>query len=81
MRIGYMIDIHHRARGRDAIADSMDAMVIEEGLLAERAGFTPWSCRTGTAYRCRYPGPEQLLAMLARETDASPSERSRSSGR
>ena len=69
MRIGYLIDTHHQARDRDAIADSMDAM-IEEGLLAERAGFhsvvVPDRHR---APECRYPGPEQLLTLLARETD------------
>jgi alkanesulfonate monooxygenase SsuD/methylene tetrahydromethanopterin reductase-like flavin-dependent oxidoreductase (luciferase family) len=61
MRIGYPIDTYHPARGRDGIADSMDAMV-EEGLLAERAGFhsvvVPDRHR---AAECRYPGPEQLL--------------------
>jgi alkanesulfonate monooxygenase SsuD/methylene tetrahydromethanopterin reductase-like flavin-dependent oxidoreductase (luciferase family) len=69
MRIGYLIDTYHQARDRDAIADSMDAM-IEEGLLAERAGFHSVVVpdRHG-APECRYPGPEQLLTMLARETD------------
>jgi alkanesulfonate monooxygenase SsuD/methylene tetrahydromethanopterin reductase-like flavin-dependent oxidoreductase (luciferase family) len=69
MRIGYMIDSYHPARDRESIADSMDAM-IEEGLAAERAGFhglvAPDRHR---APECRFPGPEQLLTVLARETE------------
>lgn len=69
MRVGYVIDTYHPTRDRDSIADSMDAMV-EEGLLAERAGFdsvvVPDRHR---APECRFPGPEQLLTVLARETE------------
>src|SRR3954469_7984347 len=47
----------------------MDAMV-EEGLLAQRAGFhgvlVPDRHR---AAECHFPGPEQLLTLLARETE------------
>ena len=69
MRIGYLIDTQRRGPAEPrAIADSMDAMV-EEGLLAERAGFhavlAPDRHRAG---ECHFPGPEQLLTVLARET-------------
>jgi alkanesulfonate monooxygenase SsuD/methylene tetrahydromethanopterin reductase-like flavin-dependent oxidoreductase (luciferase family) len=68
MRIGYMIDTYHPSRDRDTIVASMDAM-IEEGLIAERAGFhsvvVPDRHR---APECRFPGPEQLLTLLARES-------------
>ena len=70
MRIGYLIDTQRRGAGDSAaIAASMDAM-IEEGLLAERAGFhavvVPDRHR---ATESHFPGPEQLLTLLARETE------------
>jgi len=64
-----VIDTYHPGRDRAAIAGSMDAMV-EEGRLAERVGFdavvVPDRHR---ARECRFPGPEQLLTLLARETE------------
>jgi alkanesulfonate monooxygenase SsuD/methylene tetrahydromethanopterin reductase-like flavin-dependent oxidoreductase (luciferase family) len=69
MRIGYMIDSYHPAREREAIADSMDAM-IDEGVAAERAGFhSVVAPDRHRAPECRFPGPEQMLTMLARETE------------
>ena len=69
MRIGYLIDTYSPLGDREAVASSMDAM-IEEAQLAERAGFhsvvVPDRHR---APECRYAGPEQLLTLLARETD------------
>jgi len=74
MRIGYMPDVHGGPYDqpvptpRDA-AEKMDAM-IEEGLLAERSGFHSLHVphrhgRTETYF----PGPLQLLTILARETE------------
>jgi Luciferase-like monooxygenase len=69
MRIGYMIDTYSPLGDREAVASSMEAM-IEEAQLAERAGFhsvvVPDRHR---APECRFAGPEQLLTVLARETD------------
>jgi len=73
MRIGYLIDsnlVHadRRPLTPAEIADGLDAMV-EEGVLAERAGFHSVHApdRHG-APACAFPGPEQLLTLLARET-------------
>lgn len=69
MRVGYVIDTYHPAREREPLADSLDAMV-QEGILAEQAGFdavvVPDRHR---AAETRWPGPEQLLTVLARETE------------
>lgn len=66
MRVGYLIDTQVSPPGDPGAA--MEAM-IEEGLAAERAGFhsvqVPDRHRSGT---CVFPGPEQLLTLLARET-------------
>ncbi len=63
MRIGYLIDTH-AAGGPDA----MDAMV-EEGLVAERAGFHSVAVPDRHGGPTAFPGPEQLLTLLARETE------------
>ncbi len=72
MRIGYLIDTQVAGLGRRgpaALADAQDAMV-HEGVLAERAGFhsvhVPDRHHVGA---CAFPGPEQLLTLLARETE------------
>lgn len=74
MRIGCVVDTHDRlalaARGsaRD-VAGTADG-IIEEALAIERAGFHGVMIpdRHGIA-ECVFPGPEQLLTILARETD------------
>src|SRR4051794_28612806 len=73
MRIGYLIDTNlvradRRPLTPAELADGLDALV-EEGLLAERAGFHSVHApdRHG-APACAFPGPEQLLTLLARET-------------
>ena len=86
MRIGYLIDLEQRrlrpadpdARGRRR---TMDAM-IEEGITAEQAGFHSLQVpdRHGRT-ECYFPAPEQLLTILARETDGSRSGPTRSSRR
>jgi alkanesulfonate monooxygenase SsuD/methylene tetrahydromethanopterin reductase-like flavin-dependent oxidoreductase (luciferase family) len=73
VRIGYLIDLHKGGYDqpiptpRDTI-DTMDAM-IEEGIIAERAGFHSIQIpdRHGRT-ECYFPGPEQILTILARET-------------
>jgi alkanesulfonate monooxygenase SsuD/methylene tetrahydromethanopterin reductase-like flavin-dependent oxidoreductase (luciferase family) len=74
VRIGYLIDLHKGgwdppvpARA-DAVA-TMEAM-IEEGKTAERYGFHSVSVpdRHGRT-ECYFPGPLQLLTILARETE------------
>ena len=69
MRVGYLIDTQAtRLDGPGTIPDAMDAMV-EEGLIAERAGFH--SVHVPDRHRaraCVFPAPEQLLTLLARET-------------
>ncbi|MCK9250404.1 MAG: LLM class flavin-dependent oxidoreductase [Solirubrobacteraceae bacterium] len=73
MRIGCVIDTHdrlalrRRTSPRD-VADDLDA-VIEEAHAVERAGFHGIMVpdRHGIA-ECLFPGPEQLLTVLARET-------------
>ena len=64
MRIGYLVD----TQSRDP-SGSMEAM-IEEGVLAARAGFHAVAVPDRhRAPECRFPGPEQLLTLLARETE------------
>jgi alkanesulfonate monooxygenase SsuD/methylene tetrahydromethanopterin reductase-like flavin-dependent oxidoreductase (luciferase family) len=70
VRLGLLVDTQMRGPAApEAVAARMDAMV-EEGILAERAGFhavlVPDRHR---APECVMPGPEQLLTLLARETD------------
>lgn len=62
MRVGYLIDTNVLGGG------SLDD-IVEEGLLAERAGFHGVFApdRHGRP-ECAFPGPEQLLTILARET-------------
>jgi alkanesulfonate monooxygenase SsuD/methylene tetrahydromethanopterin reductase-like flavin-dependent oxidoreductase (luciferase family) len=74
MRIGYLIDSNLVRPDRqpltpDELADGLDALV-EEGILAERAGFHSVHApdRHG-APACAFPAPEQLLTLLARETE------------
>jgi alkanesulfonate monooxygenase SsuD/methylene tetrahydromethanopterin reductase-like flavin-dependent oxidoreductase (luciferase family) len=73
MRIGYLIDTNLVRPDRGSLtpaelADGLEALV-EEGLLAERAGFHSVHApdRHG-APACAFPAPEQLLTLLARET-------------
>jgi alkanesulfonate monooxygenase SsuD/methylene tetrahydromethanopterin reductase-like flavin-dependent oxidoreductase (luciferase family) len=74
VRIGYLIDLHKGGyeqpmpTPQDA-HDTMDAM-IEEGVIAEQAGFHSIQIpdRHGRT-ECYFPGPEQILTILARETD------------
>lgn len=74
MRIGYLIDLHKG--GYDQLIptpedahQTMEAM-IEEGILAEKAGFHSLQVpdRHGRT-ECYFPGPMQLLTILARETE------------
>jgi alkanesulfonate monooxygenase SsuD/methylene tetrahydromethanopterin reductase-like flavin-dependent oxidoreductase (luciferase family) len=72
VRIGYLLDANRRegdaAPKATQVADSMDSM-IEEAVLAERAGFHSVAVPDRhREFECRFPGPEQLLALLARET-------------
>ncbi len=73
MRIGYLIDTNlvrpdRRPLTPPQLAGALDAM-IEEGRLAERAGFHSVCVPDRHAARaCAFPGPEQLLTVLARET-------------
>ena len=62
MRVGYLIDTN--VLGGGSLED-----IVEEGLLAERAGFHSVQVpdRHGRP-ECAWPGPEQLLTILARET-------------
>jgi alkanesulfonate monooxygenase SsuD/methylene tetrahydromethanopterin reductase-like flavin-dependent oxidoreductase (luciferase family) len=66
VRVGYLIDTQVSPLGDPRAA--MEAMV-EEGMLAERAGFhsvqVPDRHQAGA---CAFPGPEQLLTLLAYET-------------
>jgi alkanesulfonate monooxygenase SsuD/methylene tetrahydromethanopterin reductase-like flavin-dependent oxidoreductase (luciferase family) len=74
MRIGYLIDLHKGGYDQpmptpeDAHA-TMEAMILE-GITAERAGFHSVQIpdRHGRT-ECYFPGPEQILTILARETD------------
>ena len=73
LRVGYLIDVHggpydQALPPRDDVMAKLDALV-EEGLAAERAGFHSLAVpdrhgRTETYF----PGPMQLLTILARET-------------
>lgn len=74
MRIGYLIDLNKGAYDQPlpTVSDAsktIDAM-IEEGLVAERAGFHSIQIpeRHGRT-ECYVPGPMQILTVLARETD------------
>jgi alkanesulfonate monooxygenase SsuD/methylene tetrahydromethanopterin reductase-like flavin-dependent oxidoreductase (luciferase family) len=62
VRVGYLIDTN--VLGGGSLED-----ILEEGLLAERAGFHSVQVpdRHGRP-ECAWPGPEQLLTILARET-------------
>jgi alkanesulfonate monooxygenase SsuD/methylene tetrahydromethanopterin reductase-like flavin-dependent oxidoreductase (luciferase family) len=74
MRIGYLIDVHggpyeQPLPDRQNVAETLEAM-IEEGIIAEKAGFHSLQVpdrhgRTETYF----PGPLQLLTLLARETE------------
>ena len=74
MRVGYLIDTNltrpdRRLLTPAEIADGLDAMV-EEGILAERAGFHSVHAPDRHAVAATaLPGPEQLLTLLARETE------------
>lgn len=67
MRVGYLIDTQV-----SPLADPRAAMeaMVQEGILAERAGFhsvqVPDRHQAGA---CAFPGPEQLLTLLAYETE------------
>ena len=74
MRIGYLIDLNKGGYDQpmptpDDAHDTMEAM-IEEGIVAEKAGFHSIQVpdRHGRT-ECYLPGPEQILTILARETD------------
>ena len=74
MRIGYLLDANHRPpggapAGPGEVAASMESL-IEEAVLAEEAGFHSVAVPDRhRALECRFPGPEQLLTLLARETN------------
>jgi alkanesulfonate monooxygenase SsuD/methylene tetrahydromethanopterin reductase-like flavin-dependent oxidoreductase (luciferase family) len=74
MRIGYLIDTNKGAYdqptpGRDDVHDTMTAM-IEEGIIAEKAGFHSLQVPHRHGRTENYlPAPEQLLTILARETE------------
>ncbi|HET6691516.1 MAG TPA: LLM class flavin-dependent oxidoreductase, partial [Miltoncostaeaceae bacterium] len=74
MRVGYLIDLHKGGYDQPMPSpqdahDTMEAM-IEEGILAEKYGFHSIQIpdRHGRT-ECYFPGPEQILTILARETD------------
>jgi alkanesulfonate monooxygenase SsuD/methylene tetrahydromethanopterin reductase-like flavin-dependent oxidoreductase (luciferase family) len=74
MRIGYLIDLHKGGYDQpmptpDDAHATMEAMILE-GITAERAGFHSVQIpdRHGRT-ECYFPGPEQILTILARETD------------
>ena len=74
MRIGYLIDVNKGPYDQplpppDDVQRTLEQM-IEEGIVAERAGFHSLQVphRHGRT-ECYFPGPEQLLTILARETD------------
>lgn len=74
MRIGYLIDLHKGGYDQpiptpDDAHKTMNAM-IEEGKLAEKYGFHSIQIpdRHGRT-ECYFPGPFQLLTILARETE------------
>src|SRR4051812_29638987 len=74
MRIGYLLDLNvggydQPTPGRERVAEVHDAL-IEEARVAERAGFhsVAVSDRHGRT-EVYFPGPMQLLTLLARETE------------
>ncbi|HVV90949.1 MAG TPA: LLM class flavin-dependent oxidoreductase [Solirubrobacterales bacterium] len=72
MRVGYLIDTHRRGERPptpDERQRTMEAM-IEEGIVAERSGFHSVQVPDRHAnLECHFPGVEQLLTILARETE------------
>ena len=74
MRIGYLIDLHKGGYDQPMPTpqDAHETMeqMIEEGIIAEKAGFHSIQIpdRHGRT-ECYFPGPEQILTILARETD------------
>ncbi len=74
MRIGYLVDLNKGGYDQPMPTpqdahDTMEAMV-QEGILAEKAGFHSLQVpdRHGRT-ECYFPGPEQILTILARETE------------
>ena len=74
MRIGYLIDLNKGGYDQPMPTpqdahDTMEAM-IQEGIIAEEAGFHSLQVphRHGRT-ECYFPGPEQILTVLARETE------------
>lgn len=74
MRIGYLIDVNKGGYDQplpppDDVHRTLEQM-IEEGIVAEQSGFHSLQVphRHGRT-ECYYPGPEQLLTILARETE------------
>ncbi|MDY0042479.1 MAG: LLM class flavin-dependent oxidoreductase [Desulforhabdus sp.] len=74
MRIGYLIDLHKGGYDQpvpqsDDVVKTMD-MMINEGILAEKYGFHSIEIphRHGRT-ECYFPGPEQIMTILARETE------------
>src|SRR3954463_8821249 len=74
MRIGYLIDLNKGGYDQpiptpDDANRTMEQM-IEEGIAAEKAGFHSLQVpdRHGRT-ECYFPGPQQILTILARETD------------
>jgi alkanesulfonate monooxygenase SsuD/methylene tetrahydromethanopterin reductase-like flavin-dependent oxidoreductase (luciferase family) len=74
MRIGYLIDLHkggyEQPMPTPADAHKTMEQMIEEGIAAERYGFHSIQVphRHGRT-ECYFPGPEQVLTILARETE------------
>ena len=73
MRIGYLIDLNKGGYDqpmptREDAHDTVE-MMIQEGIIAEEAGFHSLQVphRHGRT-ECYMPGPEQILTILARET-------------
>ncbi len=74
MRIGYLIDLHKGGYDQpmptpEDAHTTMEQM-IHEGIAAEKAGFHSVQIpdRHGRT-ECYFPGPEQILTILARETE------------
>jgi len=73
VRIGYLIDLHVGGRNppvpTPALAYATMEALIEEGIIAEEAGFHSLQIpeRHGLT-QCFFPGPVQLLSILAHET-------------
>ena len=70
MRIGYLLDSNRSGAGDpEARRRSLEAMV-QEGILAERAGFhSVQAPDRHVTPAVMFPGPEQLLTLLAYETE------------